>query len=432
VTYDGKGEVMIELAPAELYGHVRDAETGEVITRTIVLVGEQIVPIDENGMYHVSDLAQVDSIFVKSPGYERITIPIGPDTRVDQHAAFDACQQPGVIPCADISLSRFAVRGIYASFNLLVWDRPKMLELIDLVDRSPILNAIVVDIKGDFGYLAFRSEVPIIVEVDAMVEARLPVEEFLQICKEKNIYTIARMVIFKDSPLAEAHPELAVRHPDGEIFYDREGMAWIDPTREESWEYSIAVTKEAIRLGFDEVQYDYLRFPSDSTSLAVVRALVYSVESTIESRTAAIQGFVQAAKAAVDPTHAFLSADLFGYALVIAPDHDMRIGQRLKDLAPHVDYVCPMIYPSTFESGNLGLASPKDEPYQVIARSMALAHERTDTPVRPWLQGYWYEREDFADQRRAVEEVSELGWCFWNARGTYDEEFFIPPDSKSP
>jgi hypothetical protein len=209
-------------------------------------------------------------------------------------------------------------------------------------------------------------------------------------------------------------------------------MAWIDPTREESWEYSIAVTKEAIRLGFDEVQYDYLRFPSDSSSLAVVRALVYSVESTIESRTAAIQGFVKAAKAAVDPTHAFLSADLFGYALVIAPDHDMRIGQRLKDLAPHVDYVCPMIYPSTFESGNLGLASPSDEPYQVIARSMALAHERTDTPVRPWLQGYWYEREDFADQRRAVEEVSELGWCFWNARGTYDEEFFIPPDSESP
>jgi hypothetical protein len=429
VTYAGTGDLTIELPPAELYGHVRDAETGDPITRTIVLVGDQIMPIDENGMYHVSDLTQADSIFVKSPGYERVTIPIGPNITVDEYDAVGICQQPGVYPCADISLPRFAVRGIYASFNLLVWDKPKMLELIDLVDRSPILNAIVVDIKGDFGYIAFESEDPLIVEVDAMIEARLPVEEFLQICKEKGIYTVARMVVFKDSPLAAAYPELAVRHPNGEVFYDREGMAWIDPTKEESWEYSIAVTKEAIRLGFDEVQYDYLRFPSDSTSLEVVRALVYSVESTIESRTAAIQGFIKAAKAAVDPTHAFLSADLFGYALVIAPDHDMRIGQRLKDLAPHVDYVCPMIYPSTFESGNLGLASPKDEPYTVIKLSMALAHERTDTPVRPWLQGYWYEREDFANQRRAAEEASELGWCFWNARGQYDAEFFIPPES---
>jgi hypothetical protein len=203
-------------------------------------------------------------------------------------------------------------------------------------------------------------------------------------------------------------------------------MAWIDPTREESWDYSIAVTKEAIRLGFDEVQYDYLRFPSDSTSLEIVRALVYSVPSTIESRTDAIEGFVTAAKKAVDPTHAFLSADLFGYALVIAPEHDMRIGQRLIDLAPHVDYVCPMIYPSTFQSGNLGLASPSDEPYKVIEKSMALAKERTNTPVRPWLQHYWYERADIAAQREAAEAATDVGWCFWNARGEYDYEFFVP------
>jgi hypothetical protein len=432
VTYGGEAELTIQIFPAELHGHIRDAKTGEPITRAIVLVGDQIMPIDENGMYHVSDLGRADGLFIKSPGYRRITIPIGPNTTIDQHEALSLCQQTGVFPCADISLPQFAVHGIYASYNLLVWDKPRMLELIDLVDRSPILNAIVVDIKGDFGYLAFKSEDPLIAEVDAMVEARLPVPEFLRICKEKGIYTVARMVVFKDSPLAAAHPELAVRHPDGEVFYDREGMAWIDPTREESWEYSIAITKEAIRLGFDEVQYDYLRFPSDSTSLEVVRALVYSVESTIESRTAAVEGFVKAAKAAVDPTHAFLSADLFGYALVIAPDHDMRIGQRLKDLAPHVDYVCPMIYPSTFESGNLGLVSPSDEPYQVIALSMALAHQRTDTPVRPWLQGYWYERKDFEDQRRAVEEVSDLGWCFWNARGQYDTEFFVPPEGTGP
>ena len=168
------------------------------------------------------------------------------------------------------------------------------------------------------------------------------------------------------------------------------------------------------------------------TGRAVVRALVYSVPSTLESRTAAIEGFMAAAKAAVDPTPAFLSADLFGYSLVISPDHDMRIGQRLKDLAPHMDYVCPMIYPSTFEPGNMGLASPSDSPYEVISISMGYARARTDTAVRPWLQHYWYGRHEIAEQRRAAEEATDVGWCYWNARGNYDELFFVPPEHIEP
>ena len=432
VAYAGEETLDVALQPAELYGFVRDAETGETITRTIVLVGDQIIPLDEQGMYHVPDLSTVDSLFVKAPGYERVSIPLGPGASTVEIDAMDPCRQADVWPCVDVSLPRSAVRGIYASYNILMWDKPRMLELIDLVDRSPILNAIVVDIKGDFGHIAFESDVPLIAEVDAMGTPRLPLEEFLSLCQERHIYTVARMVIFKDSPLIATRPELAVRHPNGEIFYDREGMAWADPMKEEVWEYNIAITKEAIRLGFDEVQYDYLRFPSDSTSLEVVRALVYKEPSTIESRTRAIAGFVTAAKAVVDRTHAFLSADLFGYALVIAPDHDMRIGQRLKDLAPHVDYVCPMIYPSTFEAGNLGLASPADSPYEVIKISMAMALERTTTPVRPWLQHYWNERQDLAEQRRAAEEANDVGWCYWNAGGTYDELFFVPPEGTGP
>lgn len=426
-------ELVVELTPTALHGYIRDAETGRPITRTIVLVDDQILPLDDKGMYHLEDLSQVHEIFVKAPGYERVSIPVGPETRATLYNALDACAQAEMMPCADINLAPFPIKGLYASYNLLMWDKPRLLSMIDLIDRSPDLNAIVVDIKGDFGYLAFESDHPLLTQVGAMSVARLPVEELLRICKEKHIYTVARMVIFKDSPLIAARPELAVHHPNGAIFYDREGMAWADPTLTEVWDYNIAITLEAIRLGFDEVQYDYVRYPSDSTSLAVVRALVYSIPSTLESRTQAIQGFVKAAKAAVDPTRAFLSLDIFGYSLVIAPDHDMRIGQRLIDLAPYVDYLCPMIYPSTFQSGNLDLVNPSAEPYKVIQLSMDLAARRVpDTVVRPWLQHYWYGRYEIAEQRRAAEEATDVGWCFWNARGTYDEMLFLSPQGITP
>jgi hypothetical protein len=432
LSYDGQSHLDIHLMPRELVGTIRDAETGEPISRTVLLANGRMLDQEPDGRYRLPDPTTPYTLFVKSPGYERAEIAIGPELRTDDHGWLEACPEPEPLPCVGIALSPFAVRGIYANFGLLNWQTDLLHELIDLVDRSPILNAIVIDVKSDYGYLAYESENPLIAQVDAALTLRLPLDEFLALCREKGIYTIARMVIFKDSPLIAARPELAVRHPNGEIFYDREGMAWADPTREEVWEYNIAITQEVIEMGFDEIQYDYLRYPSDSTSLAVVRALVYSIPSTLESRTAAIQGFVQAAKAAVDPTPAFLSADLFGYALVVTPEHDMRIGQRLMDLAPHVDYVCPMIYPSTFESGNLGLASPSDNPYEVIIRSLSSGMSRTDTPLRPWLQGYWYEREDFADQKRATEELTDVGWCFWNARGEYDEEFFVPPGQTNP
>ena len=434
VVLEEQEPLQIELAPRELVGTIRDAESGQPLTNTTLFVNGQIVPLQDRGRYHLPDLTTVYTLFVKSPGYERVTIPIKATTKTSQHDVLDVCQDPDAkgMPCVDINLPRFAVYGVYANFGLLTWDTERLFEIIDLIDRSPVLNAIVIDVKGDYGWLAYESSNPLIAETEAMISPRLPLSDFIQICKEKHIYTIARMVIFKDSPLIKVRPELAVRHPNGAIFYDREGMAWADPTREQVWEYNIAITQEVIEMGFDEVQYDYLRYPSDSTSLEVVRALVYSIPSTLESRTAAISGFVAEAKKAVDQTPAFLSADIFGYALSITPEHDMRVGQRLLDLAPLVDYVCPMVYPSTFIPGNLGLASPSDSPYQVVARSMDYGLSRTSTTMRPWLQGYWYERQDFADQRRAAQEATDAGWCFWNARGIYDELLFVPPEGIEP
>ncbi|MBN1580188.1 MAG: hypothetical protein JXA89_05755 [Anaerolineae bacterium] len=431
--YDGQAAYSVELVPRQLVGFVRDVETGEPLTDTLVLFNGDMASVDRVGRYHLPELTGVYTLLVKTPGYERVTIPVGPGVKAADNEHLKACRDPSGLSCVEISLTHFAVKGIYVNFNLLMWNKERVLELIDMVDRSPILNAIVVDIKSDRGFIAFESDDPIVASVsNAMSTPRLPLPEFLSLCKEKGIYTIARMVIFKDNELIVARPELAVRHPDGEIFYDREGMAWGDPTREEVWEYNIAISKEAIRMGFDEIQYDYLRYPSDSTSLEVVRALIYSIPYSLESRVAAVSGFVAAAKAAIDPTPAFLSADIFGFALSVTPEHDMRIGQRLMDIAPLVDYVCPMVYPSTFIPGNLGLASPSDQPYEVVEISMAYGMARTDTIIRPWLQHYWYERYEIAEQRRAAEAANDEGWCYWNAGAAYDEAFFLSVENDSP
>ncbi len=431
VNYAGENSLHIELAPRTLTGVVRNVETGKPLTNTVLLVNGQITPIDANGRYTLPDVSQVYTLFVKTPGFKRVTIPFAPELpRTRRYDALDPCLEPGDMPCADINLTPFAVHGIYINFNLLVWDRNRVLELIDMVDRSPILNAIVIDVKSDRGYVALDSEH---LPENVRVKPRMPLSEFIKLCKERHIYTIARMVIFKDNELIKARPELAVRHPNGEIFYDREGMAWGDPTRTEVWDYNIMISKEMIALGFDEIQYDYLRYPSDSTSLAVVRALVYSIPYSLESRVGAISGFVQAAQRAIDETPAFLSADIFGYALVVNPEFDMRIGQRLIDIGPIVDYVCPMVYPSTFEPGNLGLAEPSKEPYQAVDISLRYGLERAPTAIiRPWLQHYWYDRFQIAEQRRAAEALNNWGWCYWNAGAKYDELFFVPPRGLEP
>ncbi|MBN1937557.1 MAG: hypothetical protein JW934_23065 [Anaerolineae bacterium] len=428
--YDGQASLRVELAPRVLTGVIRNVETGQPLTNTVLLVNGEIAPIDANGRYTLPDVTQVYTLFVKTPGFTRVTIPFGPETKTSRYDSLDPCLEPGDLPCADINLTPFAVHGIYINFNLLMWGRNQIITLIDMVDRSPILNAIVIDVKSDRGYVALDSDH---LPENVRSTPQLPLQEFIRLCKERHIYTVARMVIFKDNELINARPELAVRHPNGEIFYDREGMAWGDPTRQEVWDYNILVSKEMIRLGFDEIQYDYLRYPSDSTSLAVVRALVYSIPYSLESRIAAVAGFVQAAQATIDETPAFLSADIFGYGLVVAPEFDMRIGQRLIDIGPVADYICPMIYPSTFESGNLGLASPSDEPYKVIDISLSYGLARVPTAVfRPWLQHYWYDRFEIAEQRRAAEAINDGGWCYWNAGAKYDELFFVPPEGLRP
>ena len=423
-TYQGQDILKMTLRPTVLRGGVRDIHSGQPVTGALIYLGETIAVAGDDGAYELRDLPPEPTLSVKASGYRKEKLTLGPATASDPSPSLIPCSGS---PCLDIALTPFEARGLYIPFGMLSHPE-KVAELIDLVDRTE-LNAIVVDVKGDRGFLAYRSQVPLAIELGVGGERKdwLSLEELLRLCQDKDIYTIARIVVFKDNPLAHARPEWAARRADGTVWLDREGLGWGIPSIQEVQDYNIAIAKEVAALGFDEVQFDYIRFPSDGD----ITAIVYDEEHTRETRSATIRAFMERLTAELKPFGVFTSADVFGLTVWVESYSDMGIGQRVKDIAPYVDYLCPMLYPSTFEPGNLGHANPALQPYDVIYRSQLEAAKRVPvtTKVRPWLQHYslngvFYGPEQYQAQRQAADDAGSCGWTFWNAGGKYNEEFF--------
>jgi hypothetical protein len=291
--------------------------------------------------------------------------------------------------------------------------------------RTTELNALVIDVKGDRGQLSYRSALEFPGRVGAQRE--VPIRDLPALLAELQalqVYTIARIVVFKDNPLALARPELAVRSAGGAIWRDREALAWSDPFRPEVWDYNIAIAEEAARLGFEEIQFDYVRFPD-------ARGLRFSQPNTEAGRVAAISGFLQEARRRLAPYNVFLAVDIFGY--VSWNQGDTEIGQRLAELAAHSDYLSPMLYPSGFQFGIPGFRNPVQHPGPIVLRSLQRAQQRTGlSPLRfrPWLQAfrdYAFDGRSFSGaplraQIEAAEAFGAQGWMLWNPGNNYSRD----------
>ncbi len=283
------------------------------------------------------------------------------------------------------------IKGMYVSYSAM-GSADFVQHVQDLLENTE-LNAVVFDFKGDHGLLSFPSQVPMASTIGA---TQAPVVRdsaaFLSWFQQHDIYTIARIVTFKDDLLAEARPDWAVIDvTTGQVWHDQEGMGWVDPFSQGSWHYNAALAAEAARLGFDEVQFDYVRFPTDGN----VGNTVFSLANDEENRTAAITGFLDLARQAIKPLGARLSIDIFGYTAWVTDD--LGIGQRLEALAPHVDVLAPMVYPSTYSAGLPGesdqygnaIAYPYDIVHLSTQRTLARAREVNPAiQVRPWLQDF--------------------------------------------
>lgn len=394
-------DLALKIRPDALTGTVRSAD-GTVIPGAVVQVGDLTTTTNSDGTYRLIAVPEKGTIEVRKPGFHVAT------GEIPSSLTFNA------------SLEQYAVRALYAT-AMTVSNSEAWPALLDVVDRTEA-NAMVVDLKDSSGHIYYDTQVPLAAELGAKT-VMFDVAEVLQQLEERDIYSIARIVVFEDPILAAAKPELAIKDSTtGGLWTTYEGLGWVNAHQRAVWQYNIDLAVEAAKLGFDEIQLDYIRFPSDG----ILENADYGAEFANETRVEAITGFLQQMQTALRPTGALLAVDIFG--LTMWDDGDGGIGQNFEAIAPFVDVVCPMIYPSHFNPGDLGLDIPNDHPYEVILWSLQSGASRVPDAagkLRPWLQdfsygvGIEYGDDQIRDQVRASNDAGAHGWMLWSPSNLY-------------
>lgn len=299
------------------------------------------------------------------------------------------------------------VKAIHLSYGF--YNSSRFDGILAQLPSSPI-NALVFEIKDPFGRVAVH---------DNAHTARL--QELLPMLSGQGIYTIARIVLFQDPALVQARADLAIHKTTTNApWQDFKGMSWVDPTNSEVWAYNIEIARAAQNLGFDEINFDYIRFPTDGPT----DDALYAHLSDFTNKSDAIRSFLQLAQAKLD-AHTKLSIDVFGMTFI---GEQERIGQNIEELAPYVDIIAPMPYPSHFPKGFLGYDDPSQYPYEVIAYTLQQGRSKFAlTPnviVRPWLQafslGVVYDSAKIQAQVQAVQDNGITSWWFWNSGNIYN------------
>ena len=383
-----------------LDGVVLDAQTGQPVAGAKVVSGQSHARSDPQGVFHLPNAGA--RVAAAAAGYRRQSQAVPADAPLR------------------IALAPFRPKALYLS-PYGIGDAGLRDAALELAESTEI-NALVIDLKGDRTIVPHPSEAYAAAGLGA--QSPITVRDMAGLVEklhEKDLYLIARIVVFKDDRLADAHPEWAVRNAAGAVWHDREELAWIDPFRAEAWELALGVAEEAARLGFDEVQFDYLRFP-DATGLR------FAQPDTEPARVATIAAFLDAAARRLAGHDVLIGADVFGY--ICWNENDTHIGQHLESIIGHVDVLSPMLYPSGFSFGIPGHADPVAAPYEIVHHSLLRALQRTGVSplrLRPWLQAfrdYAFDRREFdageiRAQIDAAESLGTSGWMLWNAHNRY-------------
>lgn len=319
------------------------------------------------------------------------------------------------------------VKGIYVTAYSAGGAR--MASLLELVDKTA-LNAMVIDIKDDNGFITYKTDNPELIKLGTPQPFIKDVGKLMSTLKEHDIYPIARIVVFKDTVLAKKQKELTYLNPDGTVWKNGKGDSFVNPYRKEVWDYNVAVAKEAAKLGFKEIQFDYVRFPEGFEK----KADRLKFTKTEQSRVDVVTGFVEYARQQLEPLGVRVSVDIFGYAASVPAAEG--IGQDFVKISEAVHVICPMIYPSHYSTGWFKQKDPDRAPYATIKGAMDDTHKKLDPLkdgkpiIRPWIQDFtasWlgkghyikYGAAEVTAQIKALNDSGVEEFLLWNAGNKY-------------
>lgn len=349
-------------------------------------------------------------------------------------AAADTAAQTAAKPQMPGASKRVAkpdsVRALYVN----AWasgSHSRMTELLRVADATEV-NAFIIDVKESDTFLSYdRTAIALAKEIGAdQRPATKWLPTLLDTLKAHGIYAIARIVVFKDRMLAEKKPEFAIRHVNGGLWRDKKGGAWVNPYEHRVWDYNIAIAKEALDMGFAEVQWDYVRFPDVTNTM---RATMSYPGANGKSRQDNIGEFIAYSKAQLKPYGVPVTADVFG--LVTHDVSDVQIGQHWETVITAADAVLPMVYPSHYANGHYGFARPGAVPYNLIRVALTDAVVRTKfvadsarVPVgeiRPWLEAMSIRGNEYgpAEVRAQIQATYDAGlksWALWSPGSKYE------------
>jgi len=339
--------------------------------------------------------------------------------------------EPTVTPTPEAEKEKIKVKGLYLT-GWSAGNKERMDYYINLVEETE-LNAFVIDIKNDDGIVSYESKVPEVVEAGTYHKKYDP-EKLIETLHEKDIYVIGRIVCFRDPAYSKKYPDRAVKHSNGGLWREEKNdkdITWLNPCDERNWKYIVGIAKEAVELGFDEIQFDYVRFPDGTRS-----NMDFGRTGFVKHEV--INGFIDyARKELPDVT---ISADIFGIVCV-SPEDREDIGQYLELIGRNLDYISPMTYPSLYARGQIvngvKFPNPDLEPYEVVYNTLLMAKERLSkvenykADIRPFLQAYtasWlpkeayqkYTAEEYRQQIQAVYDAGYEQWIFWDANNKYE------------
>ena len=323
-----------------------------------------------------------------------------------------ARREPGPVPMPMPA----TVRAIY--LNPLATDAARMRDLFDLIDYTEI-NALVIDVKEDGLYVPTR--VPLFLDAGEIDPGVLDAPALLGALHERGVYAIARVVTFRDAYITRSRPDLAmIDRSTGQPWQSFDGLTWLNPLKDELWDAYREFAVELVDLGFDEIQFDYVRFPSDG-DMATLDAGT-PLDDPLRTRT--IAGFIGACRDVIAPLGATTAADIFGYTMLV---DDIGIGQNARLLGEQADVLCPMVYPSHYPDYSINVpGTPNDYPYDVVAISLAEGATRVPSArLRPWLQDFSlagmsdYGPTQVRAQIDAAEAAGAGGWMLWAADSVF-------------